>query len=92
MITRETRRELGRYDQCHANPDELLLKIVCAHVKPAEDWMNMAIFTQNSAGIGWMWPIPRETRRVTLKNCMDVRKTRRGLDEYGHFHAKPAED
>ena len=23
---------------------------------------------------------------------MDTRKTRRGLDEYSHFHGKPAED
>ena len=35
MDTCETRRELGRCDQCHANPDELLLKIVRMHVKPA---------------------------------------------------------
>ena len=31
----------------------------------------------------------RQPRRVTLKICMNERKTRRGLDEYGHFHAKP---
>ena len=36
--------------------------------------------------------MPRETRRVTLKNCMDVRKTQRGLDEYGHIHRKLGED
>ena len=32
------------------------------------------------------------SRRVTLKICMNASKTRRGWDEYGHFHAKPAED
>ena len=78
MITCETRRELGRCDQCRANPDELLLKIVCAHVKPAEDWINIAIFTENPPGIGRIWPMLRETRQ--------------GLDEYGHIHRKPAED
>ena len=31
-----------------------------------------------------------QPRRVTLKICMDASKTRRVLDEYGHFHAKPA--
>ena len=46
--------------------------------KPAEDSMNMAIFTQNPSRIGRIWPYSR--------------KTRRGLDEYGHFHAKPAGD
>ena len=38
----------------------------------------MAIFTQNPPGIGRIWPFSR--------------KTRRGLDEYGHIYAKPAED
>ena len=38
----------------------------------------MAIFTENPAGIGRIWPFSL--------------KTRRGLDEYGHFHTKPAED
>ena len=33
----ETRRELGGCDQRHANPDELLLKIVQMQAKPAED-------------------------------------------------------
>ena len=32
------------------------------------------------------------SRRGTLKICMNVPKTRRGLDRYGHIHAKPAED
>ena len=32
------------------------------------------------------------SRRETLKICMNAPKTRRGSDEYGHFHAKPAED
>ena len=31
-------------------------------------------------------------RRETLKICMDARKTRRGLDGYGHIYRKPAED
>ena len=30
------------------------------------------------------------SRRGTLKICMNARKTRRGLDEYGHIHVKPA--
>ena len=38
----------------------------------------MAIFTQNPPGIGRIWPFSR--------------KTRRGLDGYGHIYAKPAED
>ena len=54
MITCETRRELGGYDQCRANPDELLLKIVWMYAKPSEDWTNMVIFTENSARIGWV--------------------------------------
>ena len=40
--------------------------------------MNMAISTENPAGIGQIWPYPL--------------KTRRGLDEYGHIYRKPAED
>ena len=32
------------------------------------------------------------SRRETLKICMNAPKTRRVWDEYGHFHAKPAED
>ena len=35
---------------------------------------------------------PTPPRRETLKICMDARKTRRGLDENGHIHRKPAED
>ena len=38
----------------------------------------MAIFTQNSPGMGQIWPYSR--------------KTCRGFDEYGHIYAKPAED
>ena len=38
----------------------------------------MAIFTQNPPGMGQIWPYSP--------------KTRRGLDEYGHIHAKLAED
>ena len=78
MITCETRRELGGCDQCRANPDESLLKFVCAHVKPGGDWMNIAIFTENPPGIGRIWSY--------------LPKTRRGLDGYGHFHAKPGGD
>ncbi|ETK09788.1 hypothetical protein T230_04050 [Tannerella sp. oral taxon BU063 isolate Cell 1/3] len=33
------------------------------HAKPAEDRMNMAIFTQNPPGMGRIWPYLRETRR-----------------------------
>ena len=32
------------------------------------------------------------SRRETLKICMNASKTRRGWDEYGHIHAKPAGD
>ena len=32
------------------------------------------------------------SRRETIKICMNAPKTRRGLDRYGHIHAKPAED
>ena len=35
---------------------------------------------------------PTPPRRETLKICMDVRKTRRELDEYGHIYRKPGED
>ena len=35
---------------------------------------------------------PTPSRRETLKICMNACKTRRGLDGYGHFHQKPAED
>ena len=35
---------------------------------------------------------PIHSRRGTLKICMNAPKTRRGFDEYGHIHAKPAED
>ena len=48
------------------------------HAKPAEDGMNMAIFTQNPPRMGRIWPYSR--------------KTRRGWDEYGYIYAKPAED
>ena len=78
MITRETRREFGGCGRCHANPGELLLKIVLMHAKPGGDWTNMAIFTENPARIGRIWPFSP--------------KTRRGLDGYGHFHRKPGGD
>ena len=64
MNAPKTRRGLDRYGHIHA--------------KPAEDWTNMTISTQNPPGIGRIWPYSR--------------KTRRGLDEYGHIYAKPAED
>ena len=64
MNAPKTRRGLDRYGHFHA--------------KPAEDRMNMAIFTQNPPGMGRIWPYSRETRR--------------GWDEYSHFHAKPAGD
>ena len=38
----------------------------------------MAIFTENPARIGRIWPYSL--------------KTRRGLDEYGHIYRKPGED
>ena len=40
--------------------------------------MNMATAMQNPPGIGRIW--------------LYLRKTRRGLDEYGHSYAKPAGD
>ena len=92
MDTCKTRRGLDGCDQCHVDPDKLLLKIVWVYAKPSEDWTNMVIFTENSARIGWVLLMPRKPRRVTLKICMRACKTRLGLDEYGHFHAKPAED
>ena len=64
MNAPKTRREFDEYGHIHA--------------KPAEDSMNMAIFTQNPPRIRWIWPYSR--------------KTCRGWDEYGHFHAKLAED
>jgi len=64
MNTPKTRRGFDEYGHIHA--------------KPAEDSMNMAIFTQNPPRIGRIWPFSR--------------KTRRGFDEYGHICAKPAED
>ena len=36
------------------------------------------------------WSI--HSRRGTLKICMNVPKTRRGFDEYGYIHTKPAGD
>ena len=78
MDTSETRRGLDGCDQCHTNPDELLLKFVWMQAKPGGYWTNMAIFTENPPGIGRIWPFSHETRR--------------GLDGYGHFHAKPGKD
>ena len=75
MITYEIRRELGGCDQCHANLDEQLLKFVWARAKPAENWTNIAIFTENPPRIGRIWPYSP--------------KTRRGWDEYGHIYRKP---
>ena len=48
------------------------------HAKPGEDWTDMAIFTENPARIGRMWPFSP--------------KTRRGWDKYDHIHRKPGED
>ena len=45
------------------------------HRKPAGDWMKMAIFTENPARIGRIWPY--------------LLKTRRELDENGHIYRKP---
>ena len=64
MDARKTRRGLDRYDHFHR--------------KPGGDGTDMAIFTENPARIGWIWPYSP--------------KTRRGLDQYGHIHRKPAED
>ena len=64
MDARKTRRGLDENDHIHR--------------KPAEDWMKMAIFTENPPRIGRKWPYPS--------------KTRRGLDEYGHIYRKPGED
>ena len=61
MNARKTRRGLDRYGHIHR--------------KPGEDWTDMTIFTENPAGIGWIWPYSP--------------KTRRGLNEYGHIHRKP---
>ena len=60
----KTRRGLDKYGHIHR--------------KPGGYWTNMAIFTQNPPGIGWIWPFSRETRR--------------GLDEYGHIYRKPGGD
>ena len=64
MDARETRRGLEGYGHIHR--------------KPGEDWTDMAIFMQNPAGMGRIWPY--------------LPKTRRGLDGYGHIHRKPGED
>lgn len=40
--------------------------------------MDMAIFTENPAGIRRIWPFSP--------------KTRQGWDEYGHIYRKPAKD
>ena len=42
--------------------------------------------------LGYMSLRPTPPRRETLKICMDSRKTRRGLDGYGHIYRKPGED
>lgn len=60
----KTRRGLDRYGHIRR--------------KPVEDWIDMAIFIENPAGIIRIWTYSP--------------KTRRGLDRYGHFHAKPGED
>ena len=78
MNVRKTRRGLDGYDQYYANLDEWLLKIVWMYAKLGEDWTDMAIFTQNPARIGLIWPY--------------LPKTRQGWDEYGHFYRKSAKD
>ena len=78
MGARETRQGLDGYDQHYANLDEKLLKFVWIHAKPAEDWTNIAISTENPPRMGRIWPYSLKTRRV--------------LEEYGYFHRKPGED
>ena len=78
MGTRETRQGLDGYDQYYTNLGEQLLKIVWMHPKPAKDWTNMAIFTENSPRIARIWPFSP--------------KTRREWDKYGHIRRKPGED
>ena len=71
----------GFWDVClcdQPRPGEKLLKFVWMHAKPGEDWMKMAIFTRNPAGIERIWPY--------------LSKIRRGLDENGHIHRKPGGD
>ena len=48
------------------------------YAKPGGDYTNMDIFTENPARIRQIWPFSR--------------KTRRGLDGYGHSYRKLAED
>ena len=64
MDARKTRRGLDEYGHIYR--------------KPGEDWMKMAISTENPARIGRKWPYSS--------------KTRRGLDENGHIYRKPGED
>ena len=64
MDAHKTRRGLDGYGHIHR--------------KPGEDWMDMAIFTENPARIGRIWPYSP--------------KTRREWDEYGHIYRKPAKD
>ena len=64
MDARKTRRGLDEYGHIYR--------------KPGGDWTNMAIFTENPARIGRIWPY--------------LSKTRRGWDEYGHIHRKPGGD
>ena len=64
MDVRKTRRGLDEYGHIYR--------------KPGEDWTDMAIFTENPAGIGRIWPYSL--------------KTRRGLNEYDHIYRKPGGD
>ena len=64
MDARKTRRELDEYGHIYR--------------KPAGNWMDMAISTENPAGIGRKW--------------LYSPKTRRGLDENGHIYRKPGGD
>ena len=64
MDARKTRRELDENGHIYR--------------KPGENWMKIAISTENPARIGRIWPY--------------LSKTRRGLDENGHIYRKPGED
>ena len=71
----------GFWDVClcdQPHPGEKPLKFVWMCAKPAGNWMNMAISTENPAGIGRKW--------------LYSPKTRRELDENGHIYRKPGGD
>ena len=71
----------GFWDVClcdQSHPGEKPLKFVWMHAKPAGNWTDMAISTENPAGIGPIWPY--------------LLKTRRGWDGYDHICRKPGGD